>query len=257
MDIVDEGAADLGFNVDNSAGLVTVDHSHNNYAVTSVDDNPITILYDGLPVTSIFRRTKGKRDKGSLGDNSPMLYAFKKMDGLTTKYSSVASLAKNYFEILNKFCTEKEMEWDIVVPMPSSHDIANILSRRMVRLGVAKKFEPDALKKITASEVQKQVKQLKISSRDRTKLNDFVKKFAKFNGWNTDFQMKSITLAKFRMHINPIVFGKLNNTTPPKRILLVDDMVTSGTTLTYARMALQKRYPLASIEAITLLSSSK
>lgn len=247
----------MGFNVDNDLKLVTVDHSHNNYAVTTIDGNPITSIYDGLTVTSIFRRTKNKRGESDLGDNSPMLYAFKGMHGLTTQYSSVASLTKHFYEILDNFFTEKNSPWDIVIPMPSSHDIANIIGKRVVRMGVAGKFEPYALKKITAQDAQMQARDLRIASKDRTQINDFIKRFAKSNSWDTDFQMKSIAAPKLRKHINPVTLGRLSTRVPPSKILLVDDMVTSGTTLTYAKQAIQERYPMARIEALTLLSSSK
>lgn len=206
----------MGFNVDNNSKLVTVDHSHNNYAVTTVDGNPITSNYDGLTVTSVFRRTKNRRGRGDLGDNSPMLYAFKGMHGLTTGYSSVASLTEHFYEILNNFFTEKDTSWDIVVPMPSSHDVANILGRRVVRMGVVREFEADALKKINALDAQMQARDLRIASKDRTKINDFIKKFAKFNSWETDFQMKAIADPKLRKHINPVTFGRLASRTPPK-----------------------------------------
>lgn len=247
----------MGFNVDNDSKLVTVDHSHNNYAITTIDGNPITSNYDGLTVTSVFRRTKNRRGKSDLGDNSPMLYAFKGMHGLTTQYSSVASLTKHFYKILDNFFTEENASWDIVIPMPSSHDIANILGRRVVRMGVAGKFEPSALKKITAQDAQMQTRDLRIASKDRTRINDYIKKFAKFNSWDTDFQMKSITVPKLRKYINPVTFGNLTSQMLPSKILLVDDMVTSGTTLGYAKQAIQERYPMAKIEALTLLSSSK
>lgn len=186
-----------------------------------------------------------------------MLYAFKGMHGLKTQYSSVASLTEHFYEILRNFFAEKDASWDIVIPMPSSHDIANILGRRVVRIGVAGKFEPDVLKKITAQDAQMQAGNLRIASKHRTKINDFIKKFAKFNSWDTDFQMKSITVPKLRKHINPLTFGRLASLTPPSRVLLVDDMVTSGTTLNYAKKTIQERYPMARIEALTLLSSSK
>lgn len=247
----------MGFNVDNDLRLVTVDHSHNNYAVTTVDGNPITSNYDDLSVTSVFRRTRSKRDKDMLGDNSPMLYAFKGMHDLSIGYSSVASLTGNFYTILNNFFVEKDARWDIVVPMPSSHDIANILARRVIRMGAAETLELDALKKITTNDAKMQLRDLQIASKDKTKINNFIKKFARFNGWDTNFQMKSITIPKLRKHINPVTFGRLQSRNPPKKVLLVDDMVTSGTTLSYAKQALLDRYPMAQIEALTLLGSSK
>ena len=92
----------MGFNVNNDTKIVTVDHSHNNFSVTTTEGNPTTAIFNGLSVTSILQRTKGKRDKDSLGDNSPMLYALKGIGDLSTTYSSVASLLPNCFNILDQ-----------------------------------------------------------------------------------------------------------------------------------------------------------
>jgi len=247
----------LGFNVNNDTKVVTVDHSHNNYAITSTNGNPTTTIINGLTITSILRRTKGKREKSSLGDNSPMLYAFKNIEGLSTTYSSVTSLVKNCHTILEQFIQNTEVEWDCIIPMPSSHEIANIVSKRVIRKSMTNRLEYSALKKISASDARNQLQNLNISSKEKTQLNNFIKKFAKDFSWSDDFQMKSIKAPKLRKHINPLTIGRFLISTPPRNILLIDDMITSGQTLYCAEQAIKQRYPMANISALTLLSSSK
>jgi len=247
----------LGFNVDKAARLVTVDHSHNNYADTTVDGNPTERVFDGLRVSSILRRTKGKRSRDLPGDNSPMLYALKGIEGLQTDYRSLALLTRNGFAILDKFLAANADGWDCVIPMPSSHNIANILSKRVARRLPACQLEACALKKISAQNVREQLPGLSISSRDKTKLNGHIKRFARFNGWEADFQMKSITEPGLRNHVNPLALGRFLGRSPPRRILLVDDMVTSGSTLKHAEQIIAARYPMSSVEALTLLGTSK
>lgn len=235
---------------------MTVDHSHNDFAVTTVDGNPITANYQGLSVTSIFKRTMNRRRKG-VGDNSPILYAFKGMHGLRTQYGTVASLTANFYQILDKFLEQRGEGWDLIIPVPSSHQIANIVAKRVMREVSGATLEVSALRKVSAGQVKSQVRGLQIKSKDKSQLGQYVNRFIKYNGVNVDFQMKSITDPKLRKHINPVSFGSLNARTPPMRVLLVDDMVTSGTSLNFARQAIVERYPLVEVHALTLLSSSK
>lgn len=247
----------MGFNVNKDTKLVTVDHSHNNYSVTTTEGNPTTTIFNGLSVTSILQRTKGKRGKDSLGDNSPMLYAFKGIGDLSTTYSSVSSLLPNCYEILDQFMNDSGAGWDCIIPMPSSHEIANILSKRIIRKISTSRLETNALKKVSATNAKNQIQNLNITSKDKAQLNGFIKLFAKNNSWDHDFQMKSIKRPKLRKHINPLELDILSISTPPRNILLIDDMVTSGRTLACAELAIKARYPMTNISALTLLSSSQ
>ena len=74
----------MGFVVDAENRLVTVDHSHNHFCITTPEGNPVELMLGTLKVTSIFARTKGKRDKRDPGDNSPMLYVIKGLHELRT-----------------------------------------------------------------------------------------------------------------------------------------------------------------------------
>ena len=190
----------VGFVVDAGKRLVTVDHSHNHFCVTTPEGNPVELmLTPTLKVTSIFARTKGKRDRSDPGDNSPMLYVIKGLHELKT-------------------------------------------TKRV---------------KLTAKKVLEGLDVLRISSRDKTRARSDIKRFIKNHGENAFFQIKSVNV-DLRKHINPLAWGNVPlGTTPPRNILLIDDMVTSGTSLVNAEAILKHRYPTARIEALTLFGSSK
>ncbi|WP_249549339.1 phosphoribosyltransferase, partial [Escherichia coli] len=82
-------------------------------------------------------------------------------------------------------------------------------------------------------------------------------RFISKHGEEVAFQIKSIRRVKLRKHISPLIWGHAPATPPPRGILLIDDMVTSGTSLVNAEAILKHRYPLARIEALTLFGSSK
>lgn len=235
---------------------VTVDHLKNSYAITTTNGNPVFQSFNGLQVSSIFQRTKGKRPKNLPGDNCPMLYALKGIDNLHTRHSSIVRLTPNGYNILNSILDIRGYNWDCIVPMPSSHNIANIMTKRLSKIITSGHSEYRALRKITALDAQHQVRGLTgISSKHRTQLNTFIKKFIKHHGGDADFQMKSITNPALRAHLNPLVSGSWSVQAPPRNILLIDDMVTSGSTLQSASNVIKLRYPMSNVEAITLFSA--
>lgn len=249
----------MGFNVDSTSNKVTVDHSHNNYAVTTVAGNPIVKMFSTIEVTSIFARTKGKRQRTDPGDNSPMLYALKGIGDLTTTYSSVATLYLNYREIMASVVLHKEPQglWDCVVPMPSSSKLSSLMAKTIVRHAGVGPVQPSLLKKVTGDAVLASLDGLAMSSKDKTALRTEVRRFIKFNGGETDFQMKSIKRVDLRCHLCPFMLGSEPLQHQPNRILLVDDMVTSGTSIVSAAALLSTHYPQARIEAVTLFGSSR
>ena len=247
----------MGFVVDANRRLVTVDHSHNNYCVTTVLGNPATLmLNETLKVTSIFTRTKGKRDRDEPGDNCPMLYVMKGMHDLTTTPRDVAKLCVSFREILPKFL-DNGFEWDWIVPLPSSSPVSLRLAKKVQTRTKKGACYPEALIKMTAENVLKNLEELRISARDKTIVRQDIKRFIKLNGEDAYFQIKMVR-TNVRMHVNPLAWGSLPlGTRPPRGILLIDDMITSGTSLVNAEAILKNRYPGVRIEALTLFGSSK
>lgn len=248
----------VGFNVDTKNRVVSVDHSHHNYCDTSTNGNPVTEqLADGLLVTSIFKRTKGRRDRDIPGDNSPMLYALKGLHDLKTNFTAIKALERNYKHILNSFI-QTGFLWDCLMPLPSSSNLTKLFAKSVCKQTRTGMCYNSALKKITAAAVLESIPQLtQISSPDRTKLRSSVRKFIRYHSDDTEFQMKSITPVNLRKHINPIMWGGLPfGASPPNNILLVDDMITSGTSLLSASTVIRQHYPFANIQALTLFGSS-
>ncbi|WP_447887338.1 phosphoribosyltransferase [Serratia fonticola] len=251
----------MGFTVDVANRLVTVDHSHNNYSVTTPAGNPThLILPNGLKVTSIFSRTKGKRAKrgGNVppGDNSPMLYALKGMHQLQTTRRSVMDLNLSYRQILPVFVAAG-FQWDWLLPLPSSSNLTALFANRVCTDSGVGFCHHGAMVKISAQQVLKNLQALKIKASDRSAIREDVNRFIKKNSPQTAFQIKAITRTHLRPHINPLMWGHLPAVVPPRRVLLIDDMVTTGTSLVCANDILKNRYPTVQIEALTLFGSTK
>lgn len=246
----------MGFVVDAERRLVTVDHSHNHYCVTTPAGNPATFMpNETLKVTSIFTRTKGKRSGDEPGDNCPMLYVMKGMHALTTTPRDIGKLCASFREILPKF-QDNGFDWDWIIPLPSSSPVSLLLAKKIQKRTKRGDCYPQALVKLTAVEVLRNLEDLRISSSEKTKARQDIKRFIRLNGEDALFQIKMVR-KKVRIHTNPLAWGSLPlGTRPPRGILLIDDMITSGTSLINAEAILKNRYPGARIEALTLFGSS-
>lgn len=247
----------VGFVIDISNNLVTVDHAHNDFCVTTPNGNPAILFLGDLKVTSIFSRTKGKRDRSLPGDNSPMLYALKGMHGLITRPRDIGMLCLSFRQILPVFLSNTS-QWDWIVPLPSSSSVCNRFAsmvQKRTQIGIC---QPNALDKVTSAEVLRCTRGLKISSKDKSAIHEDVKRFISSNSLETPFQIKAIKRTKLRKYINPLMWGSiLCSTKPPQRILLVDDMITTGTSLVCAENIIRARYPNVRIEALTIFGSSR
>ncbi|EIJ0947021.1 phosphoribosyltransferase [Vibrio europaeus] len=259
----------MGFDVNRQAKLVTVDHSHNNFATTSVAGNPKTKKYSGLTVIGTFKRNKGAtknlraaNPKGKIdGDNSPMLYALKNMDGLTTTPSDVRNLFRNARVILDNELSKHSVSFDHVITIPSSHKLASIVAqmttRSCRRQGYPAVGLMGVLKKASGDDVKAQVSALNINRAERASMLANVKKFIRDHGGYTDFQIKYIQRTSSRKHVN--LLSLVPNYTIDNsvlNILLVDDMVTTGSSLVAARDLVLQRYPNSTVYAACLFSAS-
>lgn len=259
----------MGFDVCRVEKIVSVDHSHNNFAVTTVEGNPKKKTYKGLPVIGIFKRNKGAHKlikkanpPGTKieGDNCPMLYALKNMDGLTTTTSDARKLFRNSRIILNNEISSLGINFDHIVSVPSSHKLASIVAKMSLRIcrrqGYSTTHLGNVLKKASAADVKAQLKVKQLKSADRNKINLQINHFIKLYGEDHDFQIKCI-YNKLRQHVNTLALcpGHLIDESNIS-ILLADDMVTSGSSLTTARDMLLARFPNATIYAVSLFSES-
>ncbi|ELW9441549.1 phosphoribosyltransferase [Pluralibacter gergoviae] len=248
----------MGFTVDTAALLVTVDRAHNHFCITAPEGNPVVMLLpDSLSVTSIFARTKGKRARGCPGDNNPMLYALKGMHNLNTRARDIGELCHSFRKIFAVFLNNQPV-WDWIVPLPSGSQVCARFARKVHQRVGQGHYVDWVLIKRTAGEVLSCIGEMRISARDKNTLSEEIKRFIKAHGPQAPFQIKTIKRVNLRRYINPLALGQIRkHEIPPARILLIDDMVTTGTSLRRAAELLRHQYPDAHIEALTLFGSSK
>ncbi len=243
-----------------SESHVSVDHSINDWLITTLEGNPTIEVTSSLKVYSIFKRLKSSRKsrrnrkEPQLGDNCPIIYALKGKDGLTTDITSVKKLVTSFNQIISKIYEQEPNRFELVVSIPSSYNISYILGSRVARMFQCN-HSADFFKKIDIKDAFNILKYANITPSEKRKIYFRIQKMEKEVGINGNFSLKEIP-TKYRLHFRPLIINKdCKLAFIPSRVLIVDDLFATGTTLETAKLVINKEYPETMTQAICLFSS--
>lgn len=238
-----------------TGNLVDVDQSHNQLLNTGRHGNPVVQIAgedaDEIYVYSTFQRQMTPRSMSRLphikqGDNCHLLYALKRKNGLCTTFGAVRRLML-HFDAIVEDMIDQSGEFDVVIPMPSGHLISRLYAKRL-----AARYGCPMIDSVF-------VKATKQAARDQLAVADLSwseKKTLKYRIGKDDgdFAMKDIPTS-YRSFFNPVVLQPTHVPVGCEKILLVDDLLASGSTLIAARRQLLAISPDADIAAACLFSA--
>lgn len=266
-----------GIDIDKTAMTVAFNPNHQNYVDTNDPWNPKPIYnqVDGYKVISIFER-KITDDKQ---DGNPLIYALKSLakgeQNPTWKFKDehfdVLSLLRRFVAVTK----ELSEEFDIIITTPSSNPLNTEILHRIIRLIPHEQSFKEFFTKYTANEVYEDFinsEWLKQTYTDEARLrymnNRIYQAICKMNlpksknGNDGIFSYKFLRPSELRNAIiqsmcvsdefqDEITYGKIINN---KKILVIDDTVTSGKTISDSAAAIKDIYDPASITFLTLFS---
>lgn len=239
----------MGLNIHGS--YVEVDLNHNRLLNSSSSSNPTSKTIDGLKIFGVFQRLKSSKNSSHppVGDNAHLLYALKKKDGLTTGIKEIKKLLPDFYNIITSIGAASD-GFDLIVPMPSSHNISKTLCRVLSKkLGI--EAIADVFLKITIADAEALLLAAPLKYADRKRIGYRLSHVKKNT---TVFSLKDIPV-DYRPHFPPLIINpNFALAEPPVKILLVDDLFATGTTLLKARQLLLLAFPNAIIEAVCLFS---
>lgn len=234
----------MGIDIINN--VVHVTDKHNKLLNINIKNKPVKKNIENLLVYSIFERYKSPRK--SIGDSCPLLYALKEKHNLTTNIMSIKLLISNFYKILEKVPNN----YDIIIPMPSNHKIVNVLTNKICKYNSSSQVLMEFFVKKRLIELEQEINCLSIDKKEKNILLNRLK-LQKKEGNNT-ISLKSIP-NNLRFYLNPLVVNNKTVILTNKRILLIDDLLSTGTTLKSAKILLESQYSTINIDALTLFSS--
>lgn len=248
----------MGITVDKHK-VVRFDPTSEQLVSTSIAANPSSNRLNGLLIYGAFKRLYNKEGDRKDSDGNPLIYALKSTSGFSISMKECAKFSANLSIILNKILVKKFYE--IIIVMPSSKPIAKRFSIKIQRkLGLDILILTDVFTKKTIEEVYNDLIVLQVKQEDRKDLialrRALEPKLAREP--KTIFSMKEI-VKKHRKFIKPLKYNPEFIVELPhlkgKSIVLVDDLLASGSTLVSAYELLLDREITNNIEAICLLGA--
>lgn len=244
----------MGFVV-NSDGLVSVDHSIDDFGITTSDRNPSSTItlckQNKMDVFSIFVRYGYSGTGKAIGDNCPFIYGLKGKRDLYVNKDSIRDLSISMKKIISKIYdshNEIGKSYDLVIPMPSSHILARVLAKRITRKFKGSIIADNVFRKSTSEDIRVQINDKDIPRGAKIDIFNAIKKS---EDENKEFSLSDVK-TKNRIHIQPISI--INSIHESQRILLVDDLFATGRTLITAKDLLMKENKESCIDALCLFS---
>lgn len=226
----------MGLNVIDNNVFFVEDHQKllNTSKITKPWINDVPPKGKTLKVYSLFQRRRSNRgEKG--GDGNPLIYALKGHKEHIVCCREMVKL-KPFFDHNLSVCI-KYLDFDVVVLSPSSYGIASFLFTRLVKLEVNAIFCQEVFEKVTNKDIIAQIKSNilgKQTPKNRRYYTSLLNRLEK----NPDliFSMKDVR-PQYRKGLLVYKFTDVfnNEMVKNKKILLIDDLLATGSSLLTAQ----------------------
>lgn len=221
--------------------VVSINEGHDRLVVTEPSKNPVE--YDvgiGKYLTAVYQR---KKARSRSGDGNPLIYALKGMNRFLISEEDKSILHSNMITIVLRHYGSED--FDSVIAMPSSKPIAewvgnacsDALNIPLERNVFIKATNANVLRQIQGVEGVQEIIELR--------------KALEAKKPNGAFSLKDLSQYQ-RTFVDPVRMNPFFSENR-KRILLVDDLVSSGTTLKSGYNAFKSKYPYTEIDCLSLL----
>jgi hypothetical protein len=234
----------MGIDV-SAAKIVTFNPNHEQRVITDSEREPPREKFNQLKVVSVFARRTIRRDNH---DGNPLIYALKGKKGYTMPYRSFLEIYDRARLILPKAL--EGMQFDMILPLPSSSKVASIFAKRISRWCDNQAILA-CLDKATFGEIlAKAPSPVEIEKRFQ---RDYKKQLHELQSKDPNhvFEMKQVKLS-LRSYFTPVVANQHAPKIKGLRVLLVDDILGSGTSIMQAAEAIKPSEP-QSVIGLTLM----
>lgn len=226
--------------------------------------NPQYYRYNGMDVISIFKRTKLGVDRfGKDVDGNPFIKAIKHKDGwkLNITKADIDYITSNFLSIVSKI----KPQYDSIVMVPSHHKINNDFMEAIQSKLNCKYFVKDLFRKAYAEEAWDSIdwNEIKRYAREKHILYDEIvdELESGFSKMKTEwFEAKYVKKEYLRFIktivclSNEISYEKCIEMFKDKHVLILDDTISTGQTVSNTSNIIKRMYGPKSVTIITLLS---
>ena len=250
-----------GININSNDKTISLTDEHDKGVDFSLVNNPVYDKYKDFDVISIFKRSKLVDDTNTERDGNPFIYALKEKKGWTLDITNdeIFRYIKRFLEI----CKKINNTYDTIVITPSSTNInerfMKVISKQVQAENIVREF----LVKIKKEEIidDNLIDKEQITKDYPNNYNEVITKisrsFRRMEG--ADFEAKHLD-KKYLKYVKYIGVNNDLNIRPMidgKDILVLDDTISSGTTVSQCIDGITSNFTPKSITIVTLLSKLK
>lgn len=250
-----------GININSNDKTISLTDEHDKGVDFSLVNNPVYDKYKDFDVISIFKRSKLVDDTNTERDGNPFIYALKEKKGWTFDITNdeIFRYIKRFLEI----CKKINNTYDTIVITPSSTNInerfMKVISKQVQAENIVREF----LVKIKKEEIidDNLIDKEQITKDYTNNYNEVITKisrsFRRMEG--ADFEAKHMD-KKYLKYVKYIGVNNDLNIRPMidgKDILVLDDTISSGTTVSQCIDGITSNFTPKSITIVTLLSKLK
>ena len=250
-----------GININSNDKTISLTDEHDKGVDFSLVNNPVYDKYKDFDVISIFKRSKLVDDTNTERDGNPFIYALKEKKGWTFDITNdeIFRYIKRFLEI----CKKINNTYDTIVITPSSTNInerfMKVISKQVQAENIVREF----LVKIKKEEIidDNLIDKEQITKDYPNNYNEVITKisrsFRRMEGADIEakhMDKKYLKYVKYigvnnDLNIRPMIDGK--------DILVLDDTISSGTTVSQCIDGITSNFTPKSITIVTLLSKLK
>jgi adenine/guanine phosphoribosyltransferase-like PRPP-binding protein len=223
----------LGLNISEER-VVHFDDTHQKRVDTSFEGNPRAGQVGPLKVYHLLRRNKtGDQDR----DGNPLIYALKEMYGYRIGDADRQLFIDRAAEILRRMADQ--LQADFIMPVPSSKSFCSDFAQVVAEVTGIPFLPSDFIRKRTVSEMLVQYGDALPASLNKNASKAYKALIA---GWRRAkaeglVSMKDID-TKIRHHFDPLALTDEVPDIKAARVIIVDDLMSSGSSLTSTCSAL-------------------
>lgn len=250
-----------GLNIDVDNKTVSLTDAHNSGIDFSLVNNPVYDKHNGYDVISIFKRTSLTDINNTQRDGNPFIYALKNKNGW--KFNITSEEINKYIRRFLNVCKKINNKYDTIIITPSASDInekfMNVISKQVN----ADKIINEYFVKLTKEEIiDDDLIDIERIRNDYGNLfnkvmSEIHRSFRRMKGETFEAKYVKKEYLKYIKYIETNGDDNIRKYIDDKNILLLDDTISSGETVSQCINGILSNFIPKSITIITLLSKVK
>ena len=250
-----------GLNIDVDNKTVSLTDAHNSGIDFSLVNNPVYDKHNGYDVISIFKRTSLTDINNAQRDGNPFIYALKDKNGW--KFNITTSEITKYIRRFSNICKKINNKYDTIIITPSASDINEKFMKAISRQVDANNIINEYFVKLSKEEIIdddlidiERIRHDYGNSFNKV-MSEIHRSFRRMKGETFEAKYVKKEYLKYIKYIETIGDDDIRKYIDDKNILLLDDTISSGETVSQCINGILYNFMPKSITIITLLSKVK